>query len=189
MSRWSRTVAMSMALCRTSVLLLAGHTSTHTPQPVQSSGATWIVSQWPGRSLDRNSLLRNSAGACSTASGGKTFIRMAACGHTIVHLPQSMQMSGSQIGSSLAIDRFSYRAVPLGNVPSTGSALTGRRSPSPLMSSAVTRCTKSGASSGTLGATTVAPATLVGTVTRTSRSSAWSIARKLRSTIVWPRPP
>ena len=34
-----------------------------------------------------------------------------------------MQMSGSQIGMDSAMLRFSYRAVPVGNVPSTGSAL------------------------------------------------------------------
>ena len=44
-SRCSSTGSMLIALCRTSVLLLAGHTSTHTPQPVQSSGATWMVSR------------------------------------------------------------------------------------------------------------------------------------------------
>ena len=38
--------------------------------------------------------------------------------------------------------RFSNRAVSVGNVPSTGSALTGSRSPWPLMSIAVTRSTK-----------------------------------------------
>ena len=47
--------------------------------------------------------------------------------------------------------RFSHRAVPVGNVPSTGSALTGSRSPSPASIRAVTRCTKSGASAGTGG--------------------------------------
>ena len=36
-------------------------------------------------------------------------MRMVACGQTMAHLPQSMQMSGSQIGISLAIARFSYR--------------------------------------------------------------------------------
>ena len=41
------------------------------------------------------------------ASGGKTFMRMAACGQTMAHLPQSMQMSGSQIGISVAMARFS----------------------------------------------------------------------------------
>ena len=57
----------------------------------------------------------------------------------MAHLPQSMQMSGSQIGISWAIARFSYCAVPVGNVPSTGSADTGSRSPSPAISRAVTR--------------------------------------------------
>ena len=60
---------MLMALWRTSVLDLAGHTSTHTPQPVQSSGATWIVSAWPDTSLDRNALVRKPSGAPATASG------------------------------------------------------------------------------------------------------------------------
>ena len=58
----------------------------------------------------------------------------SACGQTIAHLPQSMQIVGSQIGISWAIARFSYFAVPVGNVPSTGSALTGSRSPSPAIS-------------------------------------------------------
>ena len=44
-SRWASTGSMLIALWRTSVLLFAGHTSTQTPQPVQSSGATWIVSR------------------------------------------------------------------------------------------------------------------------------------------------
>ena len=132
-SRCSATGSMLMALWLESVLLLAGQTSTHTPQPVQSSGATWIVSRWSGSSRDRNSLWRKSAGADSTEAVGKTFIRMVACGQTIAHLPQSMQMAGSQIGIIWAIARFSYFAVPVGNVPSTGSALTGngrRRRPS-----------------------------------------------------------
>ncbi len=46
-----------MALCFISDFDFAGHTSTHTPQPVQSSGATWIVSSRPGWSCDRNRLL------------------------------------------------------------------------------------------------------------------------------------
>ena len=62
-SRWSATGSMLMALWLVSVLLLAGQTSTQTPQPVQSSGATWIVSRWSSRSRDLNSLWRKSAGA------------------------------------------------------------------------------------------------------------------------------
>ena len=139
---------MSMALWLESVLLFAGQTSTQTPQPVQSSGATWMVSRWSSRSRDLNSLCRKSAGAPSTADVGNTFIRMVAWGQTMAHLPQSMQIDGSQIGSIWAMARFSYFVVPLGNVPSTGSALTGSRSPSPAISRDVTRATKSGTSSG-----------------------------------------
>ena len=65
-SRCSATGSMLMALWLESVLLLAGQTSTHTPHPVQSSGATWIVRRWSGRSRDRNSLCRKSAGAASS---------------------------------------------------------------------------------------------------------------------------
>src|SRR5688572_28165209 len=101
-------------LWRTSVLDLAGHTSTHTPQPVQSSGATWIVIRAPLMSFERKSFDLNVAGAPASAAGSKTFIRIAAWGHTMAHLPQSMQMSGSQIGMSWAIARFSYLAVPVG---------------------------------------------------------------------------
>ena len=43
------------------------------------------------------------------------------------------------------------RAVPVGQVPSTGKALTGSRSPLPAIITAVTRWTKSGASSATIG--------------------------------------
>ena len=42
--------AMLMALSRVSLLFLAGQTSTHRLQPVQSSGATWTVYFMPARS-------------------------------------------------------------------------------------------------------------------------------------------
>ena len=103
---------MSMALWLESVLLLAGQTSTHTPQPVQSSGATWIVSRWSGRSRDSELLVEEAAGAASTAAVGKTFIRIVACGQTMAHLPQSMQIAGSQIGIIWAMARFSYLRRP-----------------------------------------------------------------------------
>ena len=73
-----------------------------------------------------------------------------ACGQTIAHLPHWMQTCGIPDGICRAMARFSYLVVPVGNVPSAGSALTGSRSPSPAMSSAVTRLTNSGASSGTI---------------------------------------
>ena len=43
--------------------------------------------------------------------------------------------------------RFSHCDVPVGQVPSTGNALTGSRSPWFASITAVTRVTKSGASS------------------------------------------
>src|SRR5512141_3151522 len=75
-------------------------------------------------------------------------MRIDACGQTMAHLPQSMQIEASQIGIVGAMARFSKRVVALGKVPSTGSALTGTRSPSPAISLAVTSRTKSGAVAG-----------------------------------------
>ena len=122
---------------------------THTPQPVQSSGATWMVEPVVRAGpASRKSLARKPSGAPARPRAAYTFMRMAAWGHTRAHLPQSMQSVGSQIGISAASARFSYRAVPVGKVPSTGRALTGSRSPSPASIRAVTRWTKSGASSG-----------------------------------------
>ena len=97
---------MLIALRRTSDLSNAGHWPTHTPHPVQSSGATWIVSSSPGFSRLRKPLEGWSAWSGFSA-GSKTLIRIAACGQTIVHLPQSMQRSDSQIGILVAIVRFS----------------------------------------------------------------------------------
>ena len=77
------------------------------PHPVQSSGATWIVIFIPGRRRSFQSLARNPAGARSSTAGGNTFMRIAACGHTSAHFAQSMQIDGSQIGISSAIDRRS----------------------------------------------------------------------------------
>ena len=88
------------------------------------------------------------SGASASASAGASLIRIAVCGQVIAHLPQSMQIDGSQIGISVAIARFSQVDVPVGQAPSTGSALTGNRSPSPCSIVCVTRRTKSGAASG-----------------------------------------
>ena len=78
-------------------------------------------------------------------------MRIAACGQTSAHRPHWMQTSGSQIGISKAMLRFSTRAVSVGNVPSTGKALTGNRSPRPAISIAVTRWTNSEPSEETGG--------------------------------------
>ena len=85
----------------------AGHVSMQMPQPVQSSGAIWIVRAIPGRCLSRQSLCLNPSGAPSSAAGSTTFIRIAAWGHTSAHLAQSMQIDGSQTGSVSARLRFS----------------------------------------------------------------------------------
>ena len=60
---------MLMALWRTSDFDFAGHMSTHTPQPVQSSGATWIVIAIPDTSFERNALDLNPSGAPASAAG------------------------------------------------------------------------------------------------------------------------
>src|SRR4051812_43013675 len=76
---------------------------------------------------------------------------MVACGQTKAHLLHWMHTFGSQIGTASAMRRFSHFVVPDGQVPSTGNAETGRRSPLPAIITAVTRWTKSGAAAGTSG--------------------------------------
>src|SRR5215470_11686595 len=75
---------------------------------------------------------------------------MVACGQTKAHLLHWMQTFGSQIGTSSAMRRFSHFVVPTGQVPSTGKADTGSRSPLPAIITAVTRRTKSGAPAGSV---------------------------------------
>ena len=138
--------------------------------------------------VPRAELLVEEVGRCLLeGGGGNTFIRIVACGQTIAHLPQSMQIDGSQIGIIWAIARFSYRAVPVGNVPSTGSALTGSRSPSPAIRRDVTRATKSGASSGTVRSSARRLVTRAQQVTWARRSRDRSMAAKLRATTASPR--
>ncbi len=64
--------------------------------------------RWSGRSLLRNFRLLNVSGAPASASSGKALVRMAACGQTMAHFMHSMQISGSKIGISRAIERRSY---------------------------------------------------------------------------------
>ena len=51
---------------------------------------------------------------------------MTLCGQTKAQLPHWMHRSGSHCATSSETLRFSYAAVPLGQVPSGGRALTGR---------------------------------------------------------------
>ena len=84
-------------------------------------------------------------------------------------------------GISAAIARFSQRAVPIGQVPSGGNALTGSRSPFHWSITAVPRLTKSGAASGTVGRILMVPvAAPTGTSWRFSRVA--STDAKLRLT-------
>src|SRR5262249_441773 len=116
---------MLIALSRVCDLFFAGHTSTHRAHPVQSSGATWIVYFSPYQSRSLASQALNVGGAVSRDVGSYALMRMTAWGQTIAHLPHWMHVIGSHTGISMAMLRFSYCAVPVGNVPSQGSALTG----------------------------------------------------------------
>ena len=165
-------VSMLIALCRATSLLTAGQTSTQTPQPVQSSGATWIVIRCPGRSWPVHGRERKPGGAPARAEGSKTLLRITACGQTNAQRPHSMQMSGSQIGISCAMLRFSSRAVPVGNVPSGGKALTGTRSPLPARITAVTRSMKSDAPACIAGSRFRSPVNTAGIATSCSDSRA-----------------
>jgi len=169
--------AMLMALCLTISFDLAGQISTQMRQPVQSSGATWITIRFPRRSWPVDSFQRNPSG--TAISGSKALNRIAAWGQTRAQRPQSMQMSGSQIGISSAMERFSHMAVPVGNAPSTGSADTGSRSPLPASIMAVTRLTNSGAISGTGSEILRGPA-----ASPTATSNKPSIARSTASSFL-----
>ena len=59
---------MSIALCFGFDLSLAGQTITHRLQPVQSSGATWIVYFFPLNSAPLKSMDLKVAGALASAS-------------------------------------------------------------------------------------------------------------------------
>jgi len=114
---------------------------------------------------------------------------MAACGHTIAHLLHWMQIFGSHVGISRAMFRFSHRAVSVGQVPSTGNALTGSRSPLLASIIVVTFFTKSGAWSETTGGRTRVAVIAPGTFTSWRFTSVWSTAAKFFCTTSSPRLP
>jgi hypothetical protein len=129
------------------------------------------------------------AGAPATAPSAYTFARMAACGHTIAHWLHWMQTFASHTGISSARFRFSHFAVPTGQVPSTGKALTGSRSPLPASITAVTRCTKSGACWATTGGRVRVAFAACGTGISCRWASAWSTRSQFRRTTSGPRLP
>src|SRR5574341_812986 len=65
-----------MALWRTSLLLLAGQTSTHSAQPVQSSGATCKVKRRSLNSRQRAGADLNVAGASANSAAEVTLARI-----------------------------------------------------------------------------------------------------------------
>ncbi len=106
-SRWASAGAMSRALWRGLLRSFAGQTATQSPQPVQSSGATWIVNARPARSPPLAATDWNPAGACASAAGGYALERMAACGQAKAHLSHWMHRPSSQTGRSRPMARFS----------------------------------------------------------------------------------
>ena len=66
------------------------------------------------------------SGAPASAAASTYLVRMTLCGQTKLQLPHWMHVSGSHSATNSEIRRFSYVVVPLGKVPSTGMALTGR---------------------------------------------------------------
>src|ERR1035438_1864135 len=87
----------------------------------------------------------NAAGVSAARSELYILERITACGHTITHLPHWMQRSLSHTGMNCAMLRFSHCAVPVGNAPPAGIALTGSRSPCPAAICPSTLRTNSGA--------------------------------------------
>jgi hypothetical protein len=84
-----------------------------------------------GKSLLLAGTCLKVSGASATASAGKARARIAECGQTNTHLPHWVHRSSIPLGISSAMLRFSNLAVPVGKLPSTGIADTGRRLPSP----------------------------------------------------------
>ena len=98
-----------------------------------------------------------------------------------------MQISASQTGISSERLRFSHCAVPVGNVPSTGNALTGSSSPWPAIIGPSVIRTKAGASAGTGGTRSKVLVITPGTTTSCRCASDWSIASKFLLTTAAPR--
>ncbi len=163
---------MLMALWLASLLLFAGQTSTHTPHPVQSSGATCSV--YRSCSMPRHFALDhwNVAGALSPSSAPYTFARITACGHTITHFPHWMHNSLSHTGINCAMLRFSHCELPLGKAPPAGILLTGSKSPRPAAISPSTSRTNSGAFTEMAGTRSNADEALAGSSTFSRCASA-----------------
>src|ERR1035438_9397385 len=114
---------------------------------------------------------------------------MTECGQTMTHLPHWMHSCSSHTGISRAMLRFSHCVVAVGKVPSIGIALTGIWSPSPVIISASTLRTNSGALAETAGRISNFDEALCGMFTSCRFSSEESTAAKFLRTIDSPRLP
>src|SRR6202022_2280114 len=148
-----------------SLLLFAGQTSTQRVHPLQSFGEVCSTYRKRSRSFQRATEDLNVSGADANNSGSHSFERITACGHTRTHLPHWMHNSCSHTGISCARFRFSHLEVPVGYVPSSGRALTGRSSPAPAIMGASTWRTNWGASSATTARRSNSLDTASGTLT------------------------
>src|SRR5512135_3029091 len=94
-SRTGGCAIMLIARCFTSVFDFAGHASTHSAQPVQSSGATCSVYFWLANVFHFASADLKPSGAFASAAPSYTLARITACGHTSTHLPHWMHSFSS----------------------------------------------------------------------------------------------
>ena len=100
---------------------LLGQTLAQLPQPVQSSGLTWMRNLAP---------LTPIAGFVANVAGTSVFSsintgRIAACGQTSEHWLHWIHLSICHTGTLTAIPRFSYCVVPVGTTPASLNTLTG----------------------------------------------------------------
>ncbi|CVH79233.1 hypothetical protein BN3658_01838 [Coriobacteriaceae bacterium CHKCI002] len=84
-----------------------GHTFTHTPQPMQSSGDMASVYCMPAAALPLAGTSVVAAGAAAASVSVSANGRMQACGHTKEHWLHWMQVAASHAGTLTATPRFS----------------------------------------------------------------------------------
>ena len=112
--------------------LLPGQVLTHTSQPVQSRVEIWreyFNHSNPLLGTGFNVFVPSGAFAISSAVARNG--RITAWGQAKEHWLHWIQFSGFHTGTKFAVPRFSYWAVPLGNVPSSWptKAETGKSFP------------------------------------------------------------
>ena len=93
-----------------------------------------------------------------------------------------MQVALFHSGTLMAMLRFSYWVVAVGQVPSSGMAETGRLSPSWRIITAVTSLTNCGADAATVAGLRSLPEGAAGTVTSSMASLAASMASQFSFT-------